>query len=152
MKTVIVDRADIEIAIKNSQLKIGANGVPLRLMEMLVLAHDVSLSSSLLLKLSRENIAVLMLSKNSKDFALTLPQVAKNSELKIAQYNGLENRLGLAKYFVLEKVRTHTEHLKSMGVIVDADQWQSNISSAKDIDALLGFEGSFARLFFEHFF
>jgi CRISPR-associated protein Cas1 len=152
MKVVIVEKPEVTLAIKKQQLYVGEQGIPLRLVEILVLRHDVNVSSRLLLKLSREHIAVLFISKNNQDFALTMPQVSKNSEIKAAQYRALNNRLGLAKYFVDEKIARHIDHLKSLSIIIDREPWQENVRKAESIDALMGVEGSFTRHYFSHYF
>lgn len=109
MKTVIIDKENITLDIKSKALFVDTQRVPMQLIELLILNHTTQLDSKILIDLSRENIAVLMVSKNSKDFALTLPQVAKNSEQKIQQYKALENRLGYAKYFIHAKIETITD-------------------------------------------
>ncbi len=152
MKVVIVEKPEVTLAIKKQQLYVDEQGIPLRLVEMLVLRHDVNVSSKLLLKLSREHIAVLLISKNNLDFALTLPQISKNSEVKADQYRALDNRLGLAKYFVDEKISRHIDHLKSLSVIIDREPWKLNVQKADSIDALMGVEGSFTHHYFNHYF
>lgn len=152
MKTVIVDSKETSISIKNSRLMVGTQGVPFRLIDLLVLATDVSLSSKTLLKLSKENIAVLMTSRNSADFALTLPQEARNSELKASQYRTLERRLELARHFVSGKIRSHAAHLEVFGVTSDKRRWLEKVASAETIADLMGYEGAFSRNYFSRFF
>jgi CRISPR-associated protein Cas1 len=138
--------------IKNKQLRIGEQGIPLRLIEMLVIRDDAKLSAKLLLKLSREDISVLIISGNNRDIALTLPQISKNSEMKADQYRALEKRLGLAKYFVDEKIKRHIDHLATVGVLIDKAPWLENVTRAESIDSLLGVEGSFTHHYFGHYF
>ncbi len=152
MKTVIVDKEDITLDVKSKALFVDTQRVPMQLIEMLILNHTTQLDSKILINLSRENIAVLMVSKNSQDFALTLPQVAKNSEQKIQQYRALENRLGYAKYFIHAKIQTHSKHLEEIGVQINESEWQEKVSNAEKISDLLGYEGSFSRLYFQHYF
>ena len=152
MKIVIIDMPNVSLELKNRQLYVNGRGIPLRLMEILVLQEDVVLHSKLILKLSKEGIAIMHVAKNSMDMALTLPLFSKNSEVKMFQYASLENRLGLAKYFVEEKIAKHVAHLKSTGVVVDANLWKDKVSHAKNIETLLGVEGSFSKLYFQYFF
>lgn len=152
MKTIIIDKADITLHVKSESLFVDTQRVPMQLIEMLILAHDTAINSKTIIELSRQNIPILMISKNSQDFALTLPQESKNSEQKLSQFRSLEHRLGFAKYFVNNKIKTHTDHLKRLGFNVDENLWQEKIDSAKKIGDLLGFEGSFSRLYFQNFF
>lgn len=152
MKTVIIDKERLEPRIENKSLVFDGKRIPLSLVELLVLPHDTTLSSALLLKLSAADIAVLMVSRTNSGFALTLPQVAKNGAQKMAQYAALKNRLGLAKYFVDEKISRHASHLRTMGVVVELAEWKERVNSCETIEALLGVEGSFSRFYFSHFF
>jgi len=152
MKIVIVDKPEVKLEVQKSQLYVDGQGIPLRLMEMLVLGHDVKLSSKLVLKLSKENIAIMYISKNNEDIALTLPQFSKNSEVKMAQYAALNQRLGMAKYFVDEKIVRHSKHLKSVGIEVSTDIWKEKVQRADSVETLLGIEGNFSKLYFKHYF
>jgi len=152
MKLVIVDRAEVKLEVKTSKLHVDGQGIPLRLVEMLVLRDDVAFSSKMMLKLSKEGIAVLMISKNNENMAMTLPQFSKNSEVKLQQYAALNQRLGMAKYFVGEKILRHSKHLKSVGVSIDLEHWKQSINDVDSIEKLLGIEGNFSKLYFKHFF
>lgn len=153
MKLVIIDRAAVKLEVKREQLFIDAQGVPLRLIEMLVLKDDVEVNIKDILKLSKEGIATMYLAKNNKDMALTLPLFSKNSELKVLQYEALtKQRLVLAKYFLEEKTTRHSVHLKSLSVQIDGQAWKDKITQAKSVEILLGIEGSFSRLYFEQYF
>ncbi len=152
MKIVIVDKPEVKLEVQKSQLYVDARGVPLRLMEMLVLGHDVKLSSKLVLKLAKEGIAIMYISKNNENIALTLPQFSKNSEIKMAQYAALNQRLGMAKYFVDEKIIRHIKHLKSVGVETDEKVWKEKIQGTDSIEKLLGIEGNFSKVYFQHYF
>lgn len=152
MKLVVVDKRDVSLEIKTSKLHVDGQGVPLRLMEMLVLRDDVSLTAKLMLKLSKEGISVLMISKNNEDMALTLPQFSKNSELKLEQYAALDQRLGMAKYFVGEKIKRHSKHLESVGVTVNEQEWKERIDKVDSVERLLGIEGNFSKYYFKHYF
>lgn len=152
MKIVIVDKPDVNLEIKNNQLCIDSQSVPLRLIEMLVLQHDILLCGKLILKLSKEGISIMLISKNNAEIALTLPQVSKNSEMKLEQYAALNQRLGMAKYFVDEKIKRHTKHLNSVGIQVDENLWKERMSKADSIEKLLGVEGNFSRYYFKYYF
>jgi CRISPR-associated protein Cas1 len=152
MKIVIVDKPHVRLELKKRQLYVDAQGIPLRLIELLVLQEDVILSSKLILKLSKEGIGIMHVGKNNMDIALSLPQFSKNSELKTAQYKALDNSLGLAKYFIEEKISRHLAHLKSIGTEVQEDIWKEKIGKAESVEVLLGIEGGFSKLYFKHYF
>jgi len=152
MKIVIVDKPEVKLEVQKSQLYVDARGVPLRLIEMLVLGHDVKLSSKLVLKLAKEGISIIYISKHNEDIALTLPQFSKNSELKMAQYSALNQRLGMAKYFVDEKITRHLKHLKSVGVETSENIWKEKVQQADSVEKLLGVEGIFSKVYFQHYF
>ena len=152
MKIVIVDKPEVKLEVEKSQLYVDGRGVPLRLMEMLVLAHDVKLSSKLVLKLAKEGIAIMYISKNNEDIALTLPQFSKNSEIKMTQYAALNQRLGMAKYFVDEKITRHIKHLKSVAIEIDESIWKEKVQQVDSVEKLLGVEGIFSKVYFQHYF
>ena len=152
MKIVIVDKPEVKLEVQKNQLYVDGTGVPLRLMEMLVLGHDIKLSSKLVLKLAKEGIAIMYISKHNEDMALTLPQFSKNSEIKMAQYAALNQRLGMAKYFVDEKIKRHIKHLSSVGIKVDEPMWKEKVQQADSVEQLLGVEGIFSKVYFQHYF
>ena len=152
MKLVIIDRAEIKLVLRNRQLFVDAQAIPLRLIELLVLQEDVLLSSSLILNLSKEGIAIMHIGKNNMDMALTLPQFAKNAHIKKAQYHALDQSLDLAKYFIDEKIIRHLSHLKSVGHDMGENIWKEKVNKAESIEVLIGIEGSFSRLYFGQYF
>ncbi len=152
MKIVIIDKTETILEIKVSQLHIGAQKVPLRLVEMLVVGHDISLSSGFLLKLSAQNISLLCVAKNNTHLSLTLPHIAKNADLKMLQYAAMDKRMDIARHFVTQKIHRHLAHLKSLAVAVDEALWDERLLGASSVESLLGVEGSFSRYYFQYYF
>lgn len=152
MKTLIIDKKITTLHIDNSVLVADESRIPLYLIEMLILTHDIPLSVKTLLGLGRAHIALLCTSRNSRDFCLTLPLEAKNAELKRAQYEALDSRLEHARYFISQKITSHAEHLKRLGVPVESALWLQKLEEATQISDIMGYEGSFAKLYFGHFF
>jgi len=152
MKIVIIDKPDVKLEVLRSQLYVDGQGIPLRLIEMLIIRHDVMVSSKMMLKLSKEGISFMVISKNNEDFSLTLPQFSKNSELKMQQYTALNHRLGIAKYFVDEKLKRHIKHLNTVGIDTEVSAWKERLDKADSIEKLLGVEGNFSRYYFKHYF
>lgn len=152
MRTVIIDKPDITLTLKNSGIEVASQHIPFRMIDMLVLTQDISLNTKTLLHLSTESIPVLIVARNSRDFTLALPLEAKNSEQKMQQYASMKNRLGFAKYFLGDKFTTHHQHLKRMGAADNIDVWRKKLDAAESIPELLGIEGSFATLYFKRYF
>jgi len=153
MKTVIVDRKNVELAVKRSGIVVDDQHIPYRLIDILVLASDTRLSSQVLLAITKERIPILVINRTNSHFCLTLPLEAKNTELKMAQYASVaSSRLGFAKYFLAEKIRSHAVHLRTMGVSVDTETWVKKVEDAQAVEELLGIEGGFSRLYFRHYF
>jgi CRISPR-associated protein Cas1 len=153
MRTVIVDRKDLTLEVKRSGLLVGEQQIPFRLVDLLVLGRHISMESGTLLRLGREEIPVIIVGRREGDFSLVLPMRGKNGELKLAQYRAHErNRLGMARYFLGEKLRTHIEHLRRMGVVVEERSWRERLEAAVSVPELMGVEGSFASLYFRHYF
>ena len=152
MNTVIIDKSDISLTHKNSGIMVGSQHIPFHLIGMLVLTQGITVDTKTFLHLSKEDIPVLIVAKNSQDFSLTLPLKSKNSEQKMQQYASLENRLGYAKYFLGEKIAAHHRHLKRLSKVENLDIWKNKLDAAESIAELLGIEGSFASLYFRHYF
>ncbi|BDY11967.1 CRISPR-associated endonuclease Cas1 [Hydrogenimonas cancrithermarum] len=153
MKTVIVDRREVALEIRKSGIVVDGQHIPFRLVDLLVLCGDISLSTKTLIALSRERIPLIAVSKNNRDFSLTLPMEAKNSELRMRQYDtASRRRIEYARYYLERKIKTHVEHLASTGTALDFAIWKSKIDNAETVPELLGVEGSFSRLYFNHFF
>jgi CRISPR-associated protein Cas1 len=153
MKSVIVDRKGAALEVKRSGIVVDGRHIPFRLIDMLVLAAETSMSSKTLLAIAKERIPVLMMTKNSSHFCLTLPLEAKNGELKMAQYASIvSSRLEFARYYLEEKTRSHARHLGSFGIALELQPWLQKIAQAAEVGELLGIEGSFSRLYFKHYF
>jgi len=153
MKSVIVDKENVALTVKRSGIVVGEQHIPFRLVDILVLASNVAMDSKTLLSISKEGVSVLILSKNNSNFCLTHSLEAKNSELKLKQYSSImENRVGFAKYFLEEKIKSHASLLGSFGKIVDKRSWLEKVDSADTISQLLGIEGSFAKIFYSTYF
>ncbi len=153
MKQLIVDRENIVVTADRTGIGLEDRHIPYRLVDILVLAAPTTLATKTLLKLSAERIPVLVISKDNRQFALTLPLEAKNGELKMRQYVTVANRrLAFASYYLEEKIRSHCAHLGSLGVAIEEKEWLDKISRATQLSELLGIEGSFSRIYFRHFF
>lgn len=152
MKIAIIDKKDITLKLENNSIKIDGQTIPFKIIDMLVLNHRVILKSSDILKLTKNNISILLVSHNNVHTCIVSSADAKSSELKLAQYNSLQNSLKFAKYFVTKKIISHTEHLKSLDINQNSSMQIMQINNAQNRNEIMGIEGSFAREYFSHYF
>jgi CRISPR-associated protein Cas1 len=151
MKIAIIDKKDIKLKIENKAIKVDSQTIPFKLTDVLILNHKIELSTSDILRLSKENITVIITSYNNQHTAIVNSANAKNSDLKVYQYSALEYRLKIAKYFIKSKVVSHIEHMEKYNINIK-DNTLINISLCTTVDQLMGVEGSFAKKYFESFF
>lgn len=152
MKIAIIDKKDITLKIENNSIKYEEQTIPFKLMDMLILNHRATLHTKDILKLTKENISMLLISYNNDNFSIINSANAKNSEIKFAQYSSLKNRLIFAKYFITKKLITHQEHLTNLGYDIEILLQLEQIKNATDISEIMGIEGTFARIYFKYFF
>lgn len=152
MKIAVIDKKDIVLKTENNTIKFETQTIPFKLMDMLILNHRATLHTSDILKLTKENISILLIGHNNDNFSIINSANTKNGELKLQQYNSLKNRLTFAKYFLKQKFISHQEHLKSLDVEVDIKSQLQQLDDAKEIEEMMGIEGAFARLYFQHYF
>jgi CRISPR-associated protein Cas1 len=151
MKIAVIDKKDIKLKIENKAIKVDSQTIPFKLTDVLILNHKIELSTSDILRLSKENITVIITSYNNQHTAIVNSANAKNSDLKVYQYSALEYRLKIAKYFIKSKVASHIEHMEKYNINIK-DNTLINISLCTTVDQLMGVEGSFAKKYFENFF
>ncbi|WP_151899674.1 CRISPR-associated endonuclease Cas1 [Sulfurimonas hydrogeniphila] len=153
MKIAIIDKKDITLQIQNNAIKFEEQTIPFRFMDILILNHRATLHTKDILKLTKENISILIISYNNDSFSLTSSANTKNGDIKLAQYNSLDKKIELARYFITQKLISHKEQLEVNGVKnVDITFQLEQLKNATQIDAIMGIEGSFARLYFQEFF
>ena len=152
MNVLYIDKPDLTLGYDNKTLRIDDKKIPLRLVDTLVLASDVTLSSRSLLKIVSEGVSIVLYNSHSNANAIVMGGNAKNSELKKAQYEALSERLHYAKYFLTQKITRHHAHLYAHECVVEIKELLEHISQAQSIETLLGLEGSFSRLYFNHYF
>ena len=150
MNIAVIDKKDITIKIENSSIKIEEQTIPFKLIDMLILNHRATISTNNILKLTANNISILIISYNNEHTSIISCGSAKNSDLKLAQYNSHIRRLDFAKYFIKQKFISHLEHLKSFNVIMDIKKEMAQINDSESVDEIMGIEGSFAKIYFKH--
>lgn len=152
MNSLIVDKNQEYLEIKGAKIYTKNHTIPTKLLDILILTESVSITPKTIINISNANIPLLYLSKDSKKFALTLPAISKNSELKVMQYKALNQNIDIAKRLIYEKFITHQKSLKEFDIIIDISNETSALALAKSIDEIMGIEGAFARRYFGHFF
>jgi len=152
MKIAVIDKKDITLHIQNDTIKVDTQTIPLHLIDLLILNHRINLQTSDLLKMTKNDVALLVVSHDNKNISILHSANPKNAALKLAQYRSLKNRLNFAKYFLSQKIITHQKQLLSFGVELNISEAIMQLNTATTIETLLGIEGSFAREYFEHYF
>lgn len=152
MKRLIIDAEAGELKILNKQL-IGENfRVPLKLFRLLMITETAIIPAKTALDLARNGIGALIMSKDSRSFALLVPQRAKNTDLKIGQYRALDRREEFARQLVAQKIAAHKTALENLGLSLYAEDFHASLQRAEEIENIVGVEGAMSAAFFERFF
>jgi len=152
MKIAVIDKKNTTLSVGKETFKVDGQNIPFRLVDLLIVNHKVRLESSDILKLTKNSISLLFLSAKSDNMALVQSKNSKASELKEAQYYALSHRLEFAKYFVTQKILHHQSQLKKHNIELNVELLLEQIKQVKSVESLMGIEGTFARLYFKHYF
>lgn len=152
MKTVVIDKKDVNLTFENSAIKVEQQSIPFKFIDLLVLNHRIALNTGNILKLTNEGISILIVSYANDNLSLIASANTKNAEIKIAQYNSHVRSLEFAKYFISKKVDTHVKQLAVHDITIDQTQEQLQLQYATKIEEIMGIEGSFARKYFKEYF
>ena len=152
MKVVFIDKKGVELKVEYKSLKVNEQKIPLRLIDTIVISSACSLDSRDVLKLTKEEISILLVSARGDDVAIAYSAKSKNAELKMEQYLAQENSLTIAKYFISQKVERHTQHLSNHNIELNSSKLLSDIERARSTQRLLGLEGSFSSRYFRQYF
>ncbi len=152
MKTVVIDKKDVALVFENNAIKVEQQSIPFRFIDLLILNHRINLNTHNILKLTQENISVLIVSHNNENLSLITSANTKNAEIKLAQYNSHTRNLEFAKYFIAQKIDTHTKQLAVHKITISQENEQQQLKNATSIDTIMGIEGSFARKYFTEYF
>jgi len=152
MKIAFIDKKQTEIRVEKTALRVDEQKIPLRLLDVVVVGTSCSLESKDMVKMTKEGITLLLLSARGDEMAIVYSARSKNAELKLEQYQAQSRALMIAKYFITQKVKRHTEHLAKHGKVLDISKVLEKIENTKRIQTLLGVEGSFSKRYFTHYF
>ena len=152
MKVAIIDKKDAKVKIENQILKIDNQNIPFRVIDTLILSSNYSLQTKDIIKITKADINIILLSYDQRDASLITSTKGKNAGLKLSQYKAIDKTLAIAKYFVTQKLISHQTQLKIHNIELDTTKIIENIEQAKDLQTLLGIEGSFTKEYFTHYF
>ncbi len=68
------------------------------------------------------------------------------------QYLAQQDALRIAKYFISQKIKRHTEHLAKYNIELDNAKVLADIEKARTVQRILGLEGSFSNRYFRQYF
>ena len=153
MKLTIIDKKSATLKTANQTLVIDGRKLPFHLIDTLLLVGRYDLGSADLISLGNHGIRIILLSSDFTKSALVTAAAPKSAELKLAHYRALTHKtLPIARWILRQKITSHIAQLRSHEIKIDETPLLQKIDDAGSIDALLGIEGSFSRLYFSHYF
>ena len=152
MKIAILDKKDASLTVEQSCLKYANYSIPFKAVDLLFITKALNLNTKDILKLTQNNISLLLVNHNHQQKALIHSAKTKNSELKLAQYKALEHRLTLAKFFISEKFNSHYKSLLQQNISLDIEQFLQRLYQSESISEILILEAEFSRQYFQCFF
>lgn len=152
MKVAFIDKTNVKITVENKSLKVDEQKIPLRLLDAIILGTATLLDSKDMIKITKEGIALFLISPRSDDMAIVFSAKSKNAQLKLAQYQAQSKALEIAQYFITQKIKRHSEQLLKHHIPLDSEKALIKVENTKRIQTLLGVEGSFSKRYFTHYF
>ncbi len=153
MNIIVIDKKEPCIKTDNETLVVDGQKVPFRLIDTILLIGKSQLSTNDINKLTSAKISIILLSYNYANSSIITTTTAKSPELKLKQYQqATTSPLEVAKKIISLKIASHIEHLKTHQIDIALSPYHQKIEDAKDLDMLLGIEGSFSKLYFGHYF
>jgi len=153
MNIMILDKKDITVSTDSSLIYAIDKKLPYRLIDTIIILSSVNTTTSDLINISSNGISIILLSNNYRKCALIVSSKSKNSEMKLLQYKSASNdSIDTAKWILFQKIKAHIVHLREHNIEIDLQEWQKKIDDTDTLDALLGVEGSFSKIYFGHYF
>lgn len=157
------DCADIQI--KNENIQVGSNKIPLKYISIVIVGVGVHLSNTDIILLVRHNIEIILLTYYNEFGARIIGDVIGNVELRTLQYRYMQSSesLSLVNEIVTGKIRNQQKllqkvaynHSESREIIENTigkmDLLLVNEKMTVDIDSIRGIEGRAAQLYFNTF-
>ena len=151
MNRVIIDK-NATLKLQGKTLIVEDMKLPLRLVDMLILSHKADITLKELSSIVRNDVAVLIVTSNPKEFIHMQKRYFKNAHLKESQYQALNRRIEIAKAILTQKIQNSSLTLKKLGLSQLEDTFLLELQNAKRLDHLIGIEGSVAREYFRRYF
>ncbi|MBW7959920.1 CRISPR-associated endonuclease Cas1 [Patescibacteria group bacterium] len=124
--------------------------ISLHLIFAVLIIGDMTITTSLIKKLSQNGISILFLNHNLSIKASAMTGVEGNYLLREKQYLDT-NALEISKNFVINKIRSQEKILKLTGKQYEVEVFKKTIQSIADLssnDELLGNEGNISKIYF----
>jgi len=124
--------------------------ISLHLIFAVLIIGDMTITTSLIKKLSQNGISILFLNHNLSVKASAMTGVEGNYLLRKKQYLDA-NVLEISKNFVINKIRSQEKILKLTGKQYEVEVFKKTIQSIADLssnDELLGNEGNISKIYF----
>lgn len=152
MNRVIIDKK-AKIALKDSLLVIDNDmKIPLSSVDFLIVSNRVELTLKDISLISKKDTAILVITTNPKEFIFIQKKYLKNGDLKYKQYKALDERLEIAKSILKEKIENSYNALIYFNQNISKTKYLKDLENVKNIQTLLGIEGSLAKDYFDHYF
>ncbi|MCY3999904.1 MAG: CRISPR-associated endonuclease Cas1 [Bacteroidetes bacterium] len=131
--------------------------------EMIALVGRVHITSQATQFCLENRIPVSWLKRNGDFLGRLVPELSRTADLRLLQYNAsieIESALHLAKEFIsgkvhnsisiLSAIRSNRKNNPLLGTaITQLNRMKTHIKEAKDVESLLGYEGTSARTYFD---
>lgn len=152
MKTLIIDKKEANLKIDANSIKLDKKSIPFGYVDLLILNHKLSLSSSDILKLTKNNISILILSHHNRNISLIQSANAKNSQIKDMQYLARKNDLEFAKEIIHKKIIFHEKHLQKHSIELSSTWYLNRLKKAATKEDILTLEALYAKKYFKEYF
>ncbi len=153
MNLIVIDKKEPCIKTDNETLVVDGQKVPFRLIDAILLIGKTQLLTNDINSLTSARISIILLSYNYANSSVITTTKAKSPELKLKQYQKATTKpLEVAKKIISLKISSHIEHLRKHQINLAKTPYFEKIENAKDLDTLLGIEGSFSKLYFGYYF
>lgn len=152
MNIIIVDKKEAKITTTTNHCIINSQKIPFHLIDVIIIEGKTILQTQDIHRLSKNQIAILLL--NSTHYLSTIihPAQSKNAQLKLSQYQAALKPLPIAQFILEQKITNHIKELKKHNITLNKSRYIKQIQNAKTLDELLGIEGNFSKLYFSHYF
>ena len=152
MNISIIDKKDATLTFQNNTIKFDSIKLPIRLTDTIIIASNITINTKDLIKITNSGVNFIFFNPFTNKTTITTTAEQKNADLKLKQYKALSKRLYIAQYIIREKIKRHTFQLGINDITLDNSHYLLKLKQAKDIEELLGIEGSFSREYFSHYF